>query len=276
MELIFNELTCQPYAKDFTDCYSRVEQFVKTYRASECHGFSRIRFQLAFDQIFLEDGYTLNDFVQDPRVRTFATIMFSIYRHPFIDDATKEEDQYIQNDFSILKEGNKLRVHGLAAAYLYQTIGIGFCSEPFWEMLLFSLQIEGSEEGCAEILAVSMPQHFENNVFLKWKEQNAEIRLIECEIPVASKRISLRNDHGKDVLQKFAERLVYSPYVVEILNSLPYNQHENKFIRNVKPGGLVEIVLTNTDEGFGLVVKTTGRNHRETEAIAKILDDCYS
>jgi hypothetical protein len=274
MELAFNELTCQPYAKDFTGCYSRVEQFVKTYKASEPHGFRRVRFQPAFDRIFLKDSYTLGDFVKDPHVRTLAAILFNIYRHPFIDDGSEEEGRYIQNDFSILKDGNKLRAHGMAAAYLYGTIGIGFCPETFWEALQFSLQIEGDEEKCVRVLSVSKPEHFEEETFLEWKAQNVETQLMTCDIP--DKRISLRNDHGKDALQKFAERLIHSPYVVGIINSLPYNPHESKFIRNVTSDGIVEIVLTNTDDGLGLVVKTTGRNLRETEAIAKILDERYS
>ena len=276
MELIFNELTCHPYAKDFTDCYSRVEQFVKTYKASERHGFQRVRFHSAFDQILLEDSYTLNDFVRDRRATMLAITMLSIYRYPFIDDNTKEEEQYIQNDFSILKNGSKLRVHGLAAAFLYQTIGIGFCSETFWEVLLFSLRVEGDEEKNVGVLSASKPAHFEEKTFLEWKEQTTEIQLIACDTPVASKPISLRDDHGKDVLQRFAERLRHSPYVVAIVNSLPYNSSEKKFIRSVRPHGLVEIVLTSTDKGFGLIVKTTGRNLRETTAIAEILAERYS
>jgi hypothetical protein len=34
--------------------------------------------------------------------------------------------------------------------------------------------------------------------------------------------------------------------------------------------------LTNTDKGLGLVVKSTGRNHKETEAIAKVLKEEFN
>jgi hypothetical protein len=244
---------------------------VKTYKTSEKHGFKRVRFQAALDQILLKDNFSLNDFVNGPRTKTLAAIMLSIYRYPFIDDDTEEEERYIQNNFFLLKDGNKIPVHGLAAAYLYQTTGIGFCSEPFWEVLQFELQIEGSEKGCVEIISVSKPEHFEEQIFLEWKNQSAEIRLTECNIPVTDKRISLRDDHGQNVLQKFAERLILSPYVIGIVNSIPYNPHKNRFIRKIKPDGLIEIVLVNTDEGLGLVIKTTGRNYKETEAIAQIL-----
>ena len=74
----------------------------------------------------------------------------------------------------------------------------------------------------------------------------------------------------------FARRLCHSPYVVEIVNSIPYNPHESLFIRTVKDNGLIEIVLTNTDKGLGLVLQSTGRNMQETQEIAKILEEQYS
>ena len=48
------------------------------------------------------------------------------------------------------------------------------------------------------------------------------------------------------------------------------------FIRTVKDNGLIEIVLTNTDKGLGLVLQSTGRNMQETQEIAKILEEQYS
>ena len=272
MELIFNELSIQPFANNFTDCYLRIEQFIKTYKTAELHGFKRVRFQQALDQIMLQSNYSIMDFINESRAkRTFADIMLSIYRYPFINDDSEEENRYKQNNFYILKDGNKLSAYGLAVVYLYQTIGIGFCSEPFWNNILFSLQIEGVENRTESILSVSYPKHFTEQVFLEWKKQRAEIQLIESDIPFSNKSISLRNDHGKDVLLQFAKRLVKSPYVIKIVNSLPHNPSTNHFIRKIKPDGLIEIVLTNTDRGLGLVVKTTGRHYKETEKIAEIL-----
>lgn len=67
-------------------------------------------------------------------------------------------------------------------------------------------------------------------------------------------------DLGKDVLKQFAGKLVHSPYVVKIINSLPFNPNEKHFIKQIYPDGKVEFVLTRTDEGFGCIVQTTGRN----------------
>ena len=54
---------------------------------------------------------------------------------------------------------------------------------------------------------------------------------------------------------------------------LPYNPYEQKFIKRVRENGLIEIVLPWTDKGYGMVVKTTGRNLRETKRIAEIIEE---
>jgi hypothetical protein len=56
---------------------------------------------------------------------------------------------------------------------------------------------------------------------------------------------------------------------------LPFNPLERKLIKQIRANGNIEIVLTDTDKGLGLVVKTTGRNARETKLIAQILQKKY-
>ena len=85
----------------------------------------------------------------------------------------------------------------------------------------------------------------------------------------------MRDDHGKDVLEAFAKRICKSPYVIKVINSLPFNPKERNFINKVYDDGRIEIVLTDTDKGLGMVLQSTGSNHRETLAIAKMLADEY-
>jgi len=82
------------------------------------------------------------------------------------------------------------------------------------------------------------------------------------------KIISLRDDHGKDILEKFAKKIRRSPYVVKIVNSLPFNPKQTNPIRRTYADGIVEFVLTWTDAGYGLCIQTTGRNLAETNSIA--------
>lgn len=90
------------------------------------------------------------------------------------------------------------------------------------------------------------------------------------------KEIHLRNDHGKDILMRWAKKLVNNPYVEEIVNSLPFSPRTTNPIKKVYDNGLVEIVFTETDAGYGMVLKTTGRNRKETEEISKILKSRYN
>ena len=78
-----------------------------------------------------------------------------------------------------------------------------------------------------------------------------------------------------DVLEAFSKRLIRSPYLIGIINSLPYNPYERKFIKRIRENGLIEIVLPWTDKGYGIVVKTTGRTIKETEMIGKIIMEEY-
>jgi len=82
------------------------------------------------------------------------------------------------------------------------------------------------------------------------------------------KQISLRNDHGQDILETFAKKIRRSPYVKKIINSLPFNSALTNPIRRTSPDGIVEFVLTWTDQGLGLCIQTTGRNIVETNTIA--------
>ena len=97
--------------------------------------------------------------------------------------------------------------------------------------------------------------------------------LIQTEVLSGSKNIAIRDDHGKDILLKLAKKLVISPYVCEVVNSLPFNRGEANRIRPNQSfeNGLVEIVLPKTDAGYGLVIRTTGRNPHETRQIANLL-----
>lgn len=56
---------------------------------------------------------------------------------------------------------------------------------------------------------------------------------------------------------------------------MPFNSANRHFIHAVKEDGIIEIVLPWTDKGLGVVVKTTGKNRRETEKIAEILKEEY-
>lgn len=105
------------------------------------------------------------------------------------------------------------------------------------------------------------------------KQETAILSIIpQDDTPPASKSIRLRDDHGKDILQAFADQICHSPYVKGVINSLPFNPRRVKPILETHPNGLVEFVLTWTNAGLGICIQTTGRNLAETNSIALHLE----
>lgn len=279
MDLVFNDLSTLPLAENISEAGKRLHEYFTVINKLKDDGFSRVRYIDTFDNIILTPEHSLLSFckLREPAsLRTISNTLLSLSRHPFIDDDSEEEIRFIQNKFYIIKDGKPLEAPALGTAYLYNTIAVSLNSEEYWRNLEHELTIRGDEEQKTSILAVCSVEHCKDTKFTSWKEKDVPIELIESTISPDKKKIHFREDHGKDVLKAFAERIRKSPYITEIINSMPFNKHDRDFIRKVKSNGLIEIVLTHTDLGFGMVVKTTGRTLKETQAIAEILRKEYA
>jgi hypothetical protein len=276
MDLIFNELSVEPFAQDKTQAYKRLFGFLDTFKKSREFGFNRIRFESTHDTIQITSGFSLNDFCSDPKNRTFGVLLRGISRYPFIESDSIEEQRYIENSFKLRKDNVTVDCYGLAVAYIYSTVGIGFHSEIFWENIRFKLLITGTEEKEEDVFCVSSPEHLNEIDLVHWLENLGEIDLVRTLLKPEEKNLAIRDDHGKNILTSFANKILKSPYVIEVLNSLPFNPYQKEFIRKIKANGIIEIVLLETDEGLGLVLKTTGRTIRETTKIAEILKTDFS
>lgn len=100
--------------------------------------------------------------------------------------------------------------------------------------------------------------------------------LPKSKLNFGDKKIRLSDDHhGKDILEKFSKKLLKSPYVNGIINSLEYHPEIKDPILAANEDGIIKFVLTCTDRGLGLVIQSTGRNKNETEKIAEILNKKY-
>jgi len=285
MDLVFNELSINPTANTEREGYDRVICFLQTFKRASDFGFNKIRFDVPAHQDILcqtqiTDTLTLadfrNKFTNNSSLRRFGDLLIGLPKRPFIDDNSVEENRYIENNFILRKNNQEVNPFGLAAAYLYSIPGIGFCSELFWEDCIFEIIITGPEQRTENVFCVSKPVHFDNPELTSFIENNAPIELVESHIDPKAKGISLSRHHGYDILLDFARTLVRSPYVIEVINSLPYNPYASELIKQAYPNGNIELVLTNTVEGFGLIIKTTGRNIRETKEIAERLKREYS
>lgn len=135
---------------------------------------------------------------------------------------------------------------------------------------------EMGTETCVSLSA--MGELFHERCRLQFaKQETTLLSLIpQDDTPPERKPISLRDDHGKDILKAFAEKIRRSPYVKGIINSLPFNSRRTKPILDTHPNGIVEFVLTWEDKGYGLCIQTTGRNLAETNSIALHLEKEFS
>jgi len=275
--LFLNEISIYPLAKSFDEAWRRVNQLILTYKARPEHLFkSRIRSDVYLGDVQLTEDLTLQAFCKESRGRTLGTLLLGLTQHPYIEDDSTQVEDYLQATFTILKDGQVVEVTGLAAAHLHDSIAIGFESDEYWKGVVFDLTVKTTDsENIFPVLCVSASDHFNTTQFKEWRDMRTEIELIESNIAYESKKIHLRDDHGYDKLHAFAKRLIASPYVCEVINSLPFNPSARNFVKEAKNDGLIELVLTSTDAGYGLVVRTTGRNQRETERIASILQEQF-
>ena len=154
----------------------------------------------------------------------------------------------------------------MAWAYLRQGLSISFPTHAVWHKT--EIQLEKRSEAGNEVVSVAHASQAGNlKVHRPWLETLRTPQLVTTDVPPDQKQIALRHDHGRDTLLDFARRLIRSPYVVGVVNSLPFNPAAGNFIRRVYPDGMIEVVLVWTDAGLGLAVQTTGRNLRETQEI---------
>ena len=272
MDLTFNEISLNNKPETEYETKQILNDFASVCASLKREGFSKLRTENDFWTKKIYTGTDINSFLQKID-KTKSQFLRSFIRPPYIaDDFTSEADEmFVEANYSF--NGNK--VVGLAYAYLLNTISVSLNTNEIWDTHEVEIIEKRNERiNKVKVKNVTKTNHIEQHK--EWIESNKPINLIKTNKLPADKPIKLRDDHGKDILQQFARKLVNCVYVIEIINSLPFNPNEKNFIRKIYPNGQIEIVLTTTDQGLGLKIQTTGRNQRETLEISKILREKYS
>jgi len=280
MDLIFNELSLYHKLSNIHAAKTIMIQLIKTCKAARKFGFDRMRVRHDFEQLILLENYTILEWLNDGGVsRTYKDLLLSIKRYPYIESSNESiENQFISNYYYFHENDNSglkgQEVEGFAVAFLYNTLSISLASHMIWKKTEIRLleKIE-SREQVVNLKHISDVQHLV--VHQNWIDNKLPITPKTTKKSPKNKNINLRKDHGEDILKKFAMKLNNSPYIIETLNSLPYNPNNRRFIKQCYPDGKIEIVLPWTDKGFGIIVLTTGGNLQETKYIADILNKDY-
>lgn len=281
-EVCFNELSLFPLCSDKAEVEKRMRRYAITLKElSSLWKIKKVRYHENMVNIPLTMDMTLQQYCEAHRHDPLATLLLSTFTMPQVDENDEIMlEQYCDTHVSVHKEGECVNSHGFNAAYCQSTFCIGFQSEAFWTACLFKIII-GSNEECREVewACLSHPGHAECGEFRMWYEATLQtVVLQESEISYEDKiksHLHLRNDHGKDLLEEHAKRLLRNQYVNGVVNSLPFNKKSKRYILQVKDDGIINIVLYWTDAGYGMAIQTTGRNIRETKLIAEILEKEY-
>lgn len=167
-------------------------------------------------------------------------------------------------------------------AHLNGSITIGLESSNIWRQLehrIIETPLEG-EERRHDVLCLTTERHLADSKLKSWfisQRDFCEVNLPEkCHQDPRSKRIHYRDDHGREILEAFAQKLVRNEYVVEVVNSLPWHPGCDHFILEPsRADGIVNVCLHWHDEGYGLAVQTTARGIPQTMKVAELLCDEY-
>ncbi|MCC5916086.1 MAG: hypothetical protein JJU02_02040 [Cryomorphaceae bacterium] len=277
MELMFNELSVVPYSANKYEAIERMTLLAKTFKKARDFGFKRIRSDVSVSEIRLADNYTVHSWLIDSAVSPeLKGFMFGSIITPFINEEDGQvEEAYIEAEYFYVKnEIEKIPCLGLAAAHLYElpSISLNTCDE--WQRNLLPIIVAKDDKS----EDYQIPNVFDETCFaeagiIAFVENLDEVELLETTLNPNEKDIHLADHHGKNELKALCDRLKQNEYVVAMRSTY---WGGNTFVRKIHKNGVVEITLIKSQRKYALLVQTTGRNYRETEAIANKLRDRYS
>lgn len=274
MDIFFNELSVAQIAHQ--DVSGLVYTFALVAKEALSWGVSAIRYEDGMHAIDIGYGQSLQDYCQKHKNETAVLALLSMQRIPYIpseDDGLNKRFDKVSN-FSVVVDGRKEVAFGLAGAFVSNSVGIGFNTQP-WKSLHYDAEVNnGGEESVVKIMCVSSIDHFGDGELVSWAENYLPEPALEKSknIP-ADKHCHLSDHHGKEILQDFANVVLRCPYVEEVVNSSDRNSDANHFIVSMHDD-LVEVRLVNRG-GYGIVLRTTARNKRQLKAIAEHLEKKY-
>lgn len=267
-EPFFNDISTQPFCTTDDEVRERVSAFVKVLEFCGDIGLDKVRFEKSVHEILLKEDYTLHEYISNHWMENGTQLILSMIRRPYLDEDSEAEEKYVNSKIRLVKEGKEVEAEGLACAYLAEGFAVGFASEDCWRNgMSFTLNVLNQVTGKTtnkQVFCISDVWQFEDNNFINWVVGTLPIKFKSCNKPQAQKQIHFRDDHGKEKLQAFAKRILKEVYIVEVINSLPFQPHAKDIIGKISDDGLIDIILTDSDKGYGMVIKTTA----ETRALA--------
>lgn len=295
--LFFNELSVLPLCTSLDEARTRLGSYADLLLSIKTHIPNievRYQYSLFYTEI-LNGSYIGNvclALVKEARknsqsddVNRFQYLLMSQH-DPYIKEELDDSDQinYVLTKTFLKKNDNELiPVEGFKAAYFCNSICVGLFSEPYWRNHIHTIIIDnGSEPFNIDIACISKEEHLTTQAYTEWVDRNVDVELKESTKPIKKKlgqhRNAIGKHHGKELLYAHALKLIESPYVEEIITSAEYGQPSEKdYIAGFgDENGVIRIMLVWEEPKVSMFIKTTGRNCKETKAIADILRNQFA
>ncbi len=283
MKLAFNELSFQPVGNNSHTLYQQVIDVLRNYKyISDEFGYDHIITPTELSTCEVLESCSFVQWFADLSPPQKNRIQPLLMRRPFSDESLGEEvekaDKYFyQNDDPEIPQQY---CKGLATAHILGLPVISIGTDTVWKVDkidFYQYDDQMSEATMVDAINLSSGGIDANDragnyrSIIEYSRDNCSLVLIECGIKSSDKKIKLSEHHGSDKLVALAKVMLKDEYTVSVINSLPHCSETSRFIRKCHPDGRVEITMHWEDAGYGMVFQTTGRNLRETEAIAQIL-----
>lgn len=266
-----------PHANDEYDLKRYFLDLIKIFSlAKQNYGFQQIVFPENIGVIKVTSGKSFLEWVYSIDGQSDKNKILSIVKRPFIEEVLAQDLSDLSKYYYVNVESGIPETYcsGLATAHIKKALCLSLSSHALWDetnIKFYKIINDEFEFESVFINNISKEEHFASDRISKFIEYLGDVQLVESNVLPDQKHISLRDDHGKDKLLAFSKRLQQSKYVVSIINSLPFNPTAINLIKKVYSDGKIELVLYWEDKGIGIIIQTTGRNVRETKAIAEIL-----
>ena len=280
-EPFFNDVSITPLCSTDDEVTERINEFVDILEFCGFLGFKKVRFNSFAGDIELKKGFFVRDYlaVHARGNGNRALLLLNMLKPPYIEDDSVAEERYISHTARLKKDGVEIESEGLASALFSNGFSIGFASEEFWRQnISFALRItEDATQKCSErkVFCISCLSHFKEAAFIKWSVDSLPLQFRSSDLQINAKRIKLRQDHGIKELGRFSEAIRKEPYIIEVVNSLPFDPNSRKMTK-LKEDGLIEVRLLNTQNKIGIIVRTTARNEMESMYLAADIEKKYA
>ena len=273
MELIFNELSLQPYVNNNSTLTTIFLRMLEAYKElKKTYGITHLLFPRNTFTLKVTAAGSFTDWVGSLKPGIQKDLIISHIRAPYSEDIIENEDKIAE----YIYENKELNISetycsGLAICFENDKITMSLEAHKYWNLpkIPFKRIIDNDlNTEDVEVYNISN-ELISNNELMKKLDNYGYVSLIKSDLSPQDKHIKLSSTHhGNDKLKEFAKKLFQSDYIISVINNAPNSPYAVKLIKNINKNGTIEVVLFWEDAGYTMVLETTGRNYRETKAIA--------